>query len=98
MNDTELVGKKKQQVSELPSYGYRRVWGLLRSEREVHSLAPINVKRVYHAMRDHNLLLERRIKQPDVQGNDDEEPKIRSASVWLTVFARRSISTFPFTG
>lgn len=67
MNDTELVAEIKEQVSELPSYGYRRVWGLLRREREVQSLAPINVKRVYRVMRDHNLLLERRIKQPGVQ-------------------------------
>ena len=41
----------KEQVSELPSYGYRRVWGLLRREREVQSLAPINVKRVYRVTR-----------------------------------------------
>ncbi|PHN46326.1 transposase [Pseudomonas amygdali] len=67
MNDTELVDEIKQQVSELPSYGYRRVWGLLRREREIHSLAPVNVKRVYRVMRDHDLLLERRIKQPGVQ-------------------------------
>ncbi|WP_226505023.1 IS3 family transposase [Pseudomonas sp. MWU16-30317] len=67
VNDTELVAEIKQQVSELPSYGYRRVWGLLRREREVRLLAPINVKRVYRVMRDHNLLLERRIKQPGVQ-------------------------------
>lgn len=63
MNDTDLVYEIKQQVSDLPSYGYRRVWGLLRRAREVHSLAPVNVKRVYRVMRDHNLLLERRIKQ-----------------------------------
>jgi putative transposase len=67
VNDTELVAEIKQQVSELPSYGYRRVWGLLRREREVQLLTPINVKRVYRVMRDHNLLLERRIKQPGVQ-------------------------------
>ncbi|WP_211372080.1 IS3 family transposase [Pseudomonas caricapapayae] len=67
VNDTELVAEIKQQVSELPSYGYRRVWGLLRREREVQLLAPINVKRVYRVMRDHNLLLERRTKQPGVQ-------------------------------
>ncbi|WP_226439430.1 IS3 family transposase [Pseudomonas sp. MWU16-30316] len=67
VNDTELVAEIKRQVSELPSYGYRRVWGLLRREREVQLLAPINVKRVYRVMRDHNLLLERRIKQPGVQ-------------------------------
>jgi putative transposase len=35
VNDTELIAEIKLQVSELPSYGYRRVWGLLRREREV---------------------------------------------------------------
>ncbi|MCD5997568.1 IS3 family transposase [Pseudomonas sp. CDFA 602] len=64
VNDTELVAEIKQQVSELPSYGYRRVWGLLRRARETQLLPAINVKRVYRVMRDHNLLLERRIKQP----------------------------------
>nr|WP_286790804.1 MULTISPECIES: IS3 family transposase [unclassified Pseudomonas] len=66
VNDKELVAEIKRQVSELPSYGYRRVWGLLRRERETRSLAPINVKRVYRVMRDHNLLLGRRIKQQGV--------------------------------
>ena len=62
VNDAELVAEIQQQVSELPSYGYRRVWGLLRRARETHLLPAINVKRVYRVMRDHNLLLERRIK------------------------------------
>ncbi|WP_372242196.1 IS3 family transposase, partial [Pseudomonas sp. G(2018)] len=66
VNDAELVVEIQQQVSELPSYGYRRVWGLLRRAREKQSLPAINVKRVYRVMRDHNLLLERRLKQPGV--------------------------------
>ncbi|WP_438362411.1 IS3 family transposase [Pseudomonas gingeri] len=66
VNDAELVVEIQQQVSELPSYGYRRVWGLLRRARETQLLPAINVKRVYRVMRDHNLLLERRIKQPGV--------------------------------
>ncbi|MDI1332514.1 IS3 family transposase [Pseudomonas sp.] len=66
VNDAELVVEIQQQVSELPSYGYRRVWGLLRRALETQLLPAINVKRVYRVMRDHNLLLERRIKQPGV--------------------------------
>lgn len=66
MNDAELVAEIQQQVSELPSYGYRRVRGLLRRARETHLLPAINVKRVYRVMRDYSLLLERRIKQPGV--------------------------------
>ncbi|WP_373369362.1 IS3 family transposase [Pseudomonas chlororaphis] len=66
VDDAALVVEIQQQVSELPSYGYRRVWGLLRRARETQSLPAINVKRVYRVMRDHNLLLERRLKQPGV--------------------------------
>ncbi|WP_405046822.1 IS3 family transposase [Pseudomonas sp. 3296] len=66
VNDAELVVEIQQQVSELPSYGYRRVWGLLRRTRETQLLPAINVKRVYRVMRDHNLLLERRVKPPGV--------------------------------
>jgi putative transposase len=66
LDDTALVEEIRTEVSELPSYGYRRVWGLLRRRRETQSQAPINVKRVYRVMRDHRLLLERRIKQPGV--------------------------------
>ncbi|UVJ45976.1 IS3 family transposase [Pseudomonas sp. LS1212] len=66
VDDAELVVEIQHQVSELPSYGYRRVWGLLRRARETQLLPAINVKRVYRVMRDHNLLLERRLKQPGV--------------------------------
>jgi putative transposase len=38
---------------------------LLRREREIQSLPPINVKRVYR-VRDHKFLSARRIKQPGV--------------------------------
>ncbi len=53
VNDTELVAEIRQQVSELPSYGYCRGWGLLRRERETQLRPTINVKRVYRVMRDH---------------------------------------------
>jgi putative transposase len=39
---------------------------LLRRAHETQLLPAINVKRVYRVMRDHNLLLERRINQPGV--------------------------------
>ena len=59
VNDTELVAEIEQQVSELPRYAYRRVWGLLRRERESQSQPSISVNRVYRVMRDHNMLLAR---------------------------------------
>jgi len=66
LNDVALVEQIKQAVGALPSYGYRRVWGLLRRQHEQQALPPVNVKRVYRVMRDHDLLLERRRKQPGV--------------------------------
>ncbi|WP_415259861.1 hypothetical protein [Pseudomonas chlororaphis] len=34
LNDAALVERIKQVVGALPSYGYRRVWGLLRRQHE----------------------------------------------------------------
>lgn len=47
-------------VADLPTYGYRRVWALLRRESERDGLPVVNAKRVYRIMRTHNLLLERK--------------------------------------
>ena len=66
LDDGALVEEIRSEVCELPSYGYRRVWGLLRRRREKQNQSPINVKRVYRVMRDHQLLLGRRVKQPGV--------------------------------
>lgn len=34
-------------VADLPTYGYRRVWALLRRESERDGLPVVNAKRVY---------------------------------------------------
>lgn len=59
---TALVERIKASISDLPSYGYRRVWALLRRQAE----PVVNVKRAYRVMRDYDLLLEKRRKQPGV--------------------------------
>ena len=41
----------------MPSYCYRRVWGILRMQRRTEGLAPVNAKRLYRIMSGHNLLL-----------------------------------------
>lgn len=51
-------------VADLPTYGYRRVWALLRRESERDGLPVVNAKRVYRIMRTHNLLLERKPADP----------------------------------
>ncbi|MBC3423919.1 hypothetical protein HU734_004570 [Pseudomonas wayambapalatensis] len=81
----ELVAEIQQQVSELPNYGCRRVWGLRHRARETRSLPAINVKRVYRVMRDYNLLPDRRIKQPSVpRRNEGRIPVQTSDTRWCS--------------
>jgi len=56
-DDAGLVDEIRLLIADLPSYGYRRVWGMLRCERESRHEAPVNAKRVYRVMRVHDLLL-----------------------------------------
>lgn len=61
----ELIEEIQAHIGQLPSYGYRRVWALVRRGREQRQEPPVNAKRVYRVMRDHSLLLERR-RQPQM--------------------------------
>ena len=58
--DDDVLSRVREAVTDLPTYGYRRVWALLRRQSEESSLPVLNVKRVYRMMRAHNLLLERK--------------------------------------
>lgn len=51
-------------IGELPTYGYRRVWALLRRQAELDGMPAINAKRVYRIMRQNALLLERKPAVP----------------------------------
>jgi len=70
-DDTGLVAEIRHVIADLPSWGYRRVWGRLRSQRENQRAVPINAKRVYRVMRVHGLLLERRPIPPRPQRRHD---------------------------
>ncbi|NIF51262.1 IS3 family transposase [Burkholderia sp. Ax-1724] len=70
-DDAGLVEEIRLTVTDLPSYGYRRVWGMLRRERERRGIAPVNAKRVYRVMRVHSLLLQRRPSPPRPQRRHD---------------------------
>lgn len=41
----------------MPNYGYRREWGILRKKRCTEGQSPVNAKRLYRIMSEHNLLL-----------------------------------------
>ncbi|SUX37628.1 IS2 transposase TnpB [Cedecea davisae] len=57
-NDTTVLSRINTAVADLPTYGYRRIWALLRRESEKDGLSVVNAKRVYRIMRTHHLLLE----------------------------------------
>ena len=59
-DDTEALDRIQTVIGELPTYGYRRVWALLRRKSETDDMAIINAKRVYRIMRQNALLLERK--------------------------------------
>ena len=65
---TELLSAhyKDSASTYLQLGGESGIRKLVNRAREKRSLPAVNVKRVYRVMRDHNLLLERRIKQPGV--------------------------------
>ncbi|EOT5960842.1 IS3 family transposase, partial [Escherichia coli] len=63
-DDTDVLLHIHHVIGELPTYGYRRVWALLRRQAELDGMPAINAKRVYRIMRQNALLLERKTAVP----------------------------------
>ncbi|EFB4757874.1 IS3 family transposase, partial [Escherichia coli] len=63
-DDTDVLLRIHHVIGELPTYGYRRVWALLRRQAELDGMPAINAKRVYRIMRQNTLLLERKTAVP----------------------------------
>lgn len=54
--DAEILSDIHDIISDMPSCGYRRVWGILRKQRRAEGLPPVNAKRLYRIMFEHKLL------------------------------------------
>ncbi|HFM2718365.1 TPA: IS3 family transposase, partial [Escherichia coli] len=63
-DDTDVLLRIHHVIGELPTYGYRRVWALLRRQAELDGMPANNAKRVYRIMRQNALLLERKPAVP----------------------------------
>ncbi|HGL6500181.1 MULTISPECIES: IS3 family transposase [Enterobacteriaceae] len=63
-DDTDVLLRIHHVIGELPTYGYRRVWALLRRQTEPDGMPAINANRVYRIMRQNALLLERKTAVP----------------------------------
>ena len=57
--DEQLLNDIRQQIAELPSYGYRRACALVNRERVANDGPRVNPKRVYRVMAANGLLLPR---------------------------------------
>ncbi|MGA3891807.1 IS3 family transposase [Ralstonia nicotianae] len=83
-NDVELVEEIQAHVVGLPTYGYRRIWALLRRSRELTGAPCINHKRIYRVMRDHQLLLRRPGARRDRRRHDGRVAVDRSNRRWCS--------------
>ncbi|WP_102869200.1 IS3 family transposase, partial [Burkholderia thailandensis] len=83
-NDAGLIEEIRGRVAHLPTYGYRRIWALLRRSREQTGAPCINPKRVYRVMREHQLLLRRPGVRRDKRRHDGRVAVDRSNTRWCS--------------
>lgn len=55
--DAEVLARILDIISDMPTYGYRRVWAILRRQSRNKGVPFVNAKRVYRIMSENNLLL-----------------------------------------
>lgn len=82
--DDDLVDEIKAIISEMPTYGYRRVHALLRRKARRESRSWPNVKRVYRVMKVHGLLLERHTGAIDSRRHDGRVAVAQSNLRWCS--------------
>jgi len=57
-------------AGQRPTYGYRRLWALLRRQRRERGQSPVNAKRVYRLAKQNKLLLQRYTGLPPMRVHD----------------------------
>nr|WGD04758.1 hypothetical protein PELCBEBN_00022 [Escherichia coli str. K-12 substr. MG1655] len=104
-DDTDVLLRIHHVIGELPTYGYRRVWALLRRQAELDGMPAINAKRVYRIMRQNALLLERKPAVPPSKRAHTGRVAVKEGVVcgrgrnptlrlWPTIFSGK-IDVFP---
>ncbi len=59
LQEEDLVAEIKTTITDLPTYGYRRVHAILRCRARAQGRPAPNHKRVYRVMQVHDFLLQR---------------------------------------
>jgi putative transposase len=81
---TALVDEIKAVIGEMPTYGYRRVWAVLRRVAKAQGLRPPNHKRVYRVMKAYGLLLQRHAGGAEERRHDGRIAVDRSNLRWCS--------------
>jgi putative transposase len=85
LDDAQLLNDIITVAKDLPTYGYRRVWAILKFQGIDGSLRLVNHKRVYRVMRDNNLLLFRHGSKPrDTRRHDGKVAVQTSNTRWCS--------------
>jgi putative transposase len=79
-----LVARTKAIIGDQPTYGYRRVWAMLKREGREKGLAPVNAKRVYRVMKAHGMLLRRHAGGADPRRHDGKIAVAHSNLRWCS--------------
>ena len=65
-----MLEQLRELATSRPTYGYRRLWALLRRQRRLQQLPPVNAKRVYRLVKQHHLLLQRYTGSPPMRAHE----------------------------
>ena len=57
VDEAALLIEIKEIIDKKPTYGYRRIHAIINQRRILQDLSPVNHKRIYRLMRNHQLLL-----------------------------------------
>ena len=74
----------KAIIGDQPTYGYRRVWAMLKREGREKGLAPVNAKRVHRVMKAHGMLLQRHAGGADTRRHDGKIAVAHSNLRWCS--------------
>ena len=82
--DADITAQVRRIVDQRPTYGYRRITGVLNKQRTLAGLAPVNHKRAYRIMAMQGRLLERWTANQPGRVHDGKVIVMRSNLRWCS--------------
>jgi putative transposase len=77
--DEQLLADIRAQITELPSYGYRRACALVNRQRTSAGTPRVNAKRVYRVMSSNGLLLPKAPRRPQCTRRHDGRVAVQAS-------------------